>query len=229
MRKLLAELFTDLRQLEQRIGDITREIEAIASREDVARRLMTIPGIGALRATALLAAIRNGRQFQKARDLAAWRALYRGNFRPAEGKSFSASASGETAMCASSSFMELDHAFVTSTEQEIDCRTGWMGSRLEGTLPRQASDRNGVRHQIGMPVGFASEYPSGFIGIRNLLMQTPFCEVTGGVGRIFDHIVCRDERRASRDPFPRRIDLDSDGQRITTAPCQRDPFRRDVA
>jgi len=75
MRKLLADLFADLRQLEQRIGDITREIEAIASREDVARRLMTIPGIGALGATALLAAIGSGRQFQKARDLSAWLGL----------------------------------------------------------------------------------------------------------------------------------------------------------
>ncbi|MGG7582273.1 IS110 family transposase, partial [Rhizobium sp. Nf11,1] len=37
MRKLLAELFTDLRLLEKRIGDVTREIEAIASREDAAR------------------------------------------------------------------------------------------------------------------------------------------------------------------------------------------------
>jgi len=36
---------------------------------------MTIPGIGALGATALLAAIGNGRQFQKARDLAAWLGL----------------------------------------------------------------------------------------------------------------------------------------------------------
>ncbi len=61
MRKLLANLFADLRQLEHRIGDLTREIEAIANRKDVARRLMTIPGIGALGATALLAAIGNGR------------------------------------------------------------------------------------------------------------------------------------------------------------------------
>ena len=75
MRKLLGELFDDLRQLEKRIADVTREIEAIADREDAARRLMTIPGIGALGATALLAAIGNGRQFQKARDLAAWLGL----------------------------------------------------------------------------------------------------------------------------------------------------------
>ncbi len=65
------DLSSAMRKLEQRIGDVTREIEAIASREDVARRLMTIPFIGALGATAILAAIGNGRQFQKARDLAA--------------------------------------------------------------------------------------------------------------------------------------------------------------
>lgn len=67
--------FADLRRLEQRIDQVTREIAAIADREDVARRLMTIPGIGALGATAVLAAVGNGRQFQKARDLAAWLGL----------------------------------------------------------------------------------------------------------------------------------------------------------
>ena len=43
MRKLLGNLFDDLRQLEKRIADVTHEIEAIADREDAARRLMTIP------------------------------------------------------------------------------------------------------------------------------------------------------------------------------------------
>lgn len=54
---------------------MTKQIEAIADREDVTRRLMTIPGIGALGATALLAAIGNGQQFRTARDLAAWLGL----------------------------------------------------------------------------------------------------------------------------------------------------------
>ena len=36
---------------------------------------MTIPGIGALGTTALLAAVGDGRQFQKARDLTAWLGL----------------------------------------------------------------------------------------------------------------------------------------------------------
>ena len=134
MRRLLADLFADLRQLEQRIGDVTLEIEAIASREDAARRLVTIHGIGALGATALLAAIGNGRQFQKARDLARGSALCLGNTRREESRSFSASASGETAMCASSSFIERDPAFGTSTEHEIDWGTGWMAFRL-GCIP----------------------------------------------------------------------------------------------
>lgn len=42
MRKLLGNLFADLRQLEQRIGDVTREIEAIADREDVVSEKLDI-------------------------------------------------------------------------------------------------------------------------------------------------------------------------------------------
>lgn len=46
------------------------------TREDVqARRLATIPGIGVINATALLAAIGAGSAFDKGRDLAAWLGL----------------------------------------------------------------------------------------------------------------------------------------------------------
>lgn len=60
---------------DQRIASVTRQIEALADRDDTARRLMTIPGIGPLAATALLAAIGDGRQFRRARDMAAWLGL----------------------------------------------------------------------------------------------------------------------------------------------------------
>jgi transposase len=75
MRRLLANLFEDIRLLEARIAEITREIEGIASANDTARRLMTIPGIGPLAATGLLAAAGEGKQFRKARDMAAWLGL----------------------------------------------------------------------------------------------------------------------------------------------------------
>lgn len=75
MRVMLSELFDDVERVDQRIASVTRQIEALAAREDRARRLMTIPGIGPLAATALLAAVGDGRQFQRARELAAWLGL----------------------------------------------------------------------------------------------------------------------------------------------------------
>lgn len=75
IRRLLVDLFEDLQQLEKRIAAITREIEALVARDDVARRLLTVPGIGPLSASALLAAVGKGRQFKKARDMAAWLGL----------------------------------------------------------------------------------------------------------------------------------------------------------
>jgi transposase len=75
MPRMLNEVRDDLRRLDQRIAAVTRELQGLAARDDPARRLMTIPGIGPLAATALLAAIGDGRQFRKARDLAAWLGL----------------------------------------------------------------------------------------------------------------------------------------------------------
>jgi transposase len=72
MRRLLADLFEDLKRLELRIADVSREIEATAARDERARRLMTVPGIGPLTATAIVAAAGDGRQFRRAGDMAAW-------------------------------------------------------------------------------------------------------------------------------------------------------------
>jgi transposase len=75
MRRMLTELFGDLTRIDERITRLSREIEGLAATDDRARRLMTIPGIGPLAATALLAAVGDGRQFRRARDLAAWLGL----------------------------------------------------------------------------------------------------------------------------------------------------------
>jgi transposase len=75
MRRLLTELWEEFREVEARVARITREIEALADRDETARRLASIPGIGPLGATALLASVGDARQFRKARDLAAWLGL----------------------------------------------------------------------------------------------------------------------------------------------------------
>lgn len=74
-RQLIHDLSEELGFLEQRISDITRRIKAWADENETARRLMTIPGIAALSATALIAAVGDARQFRKGRDLAAWLGL----------------------------------------------------------------------------------------------------------------------------------------------------------
>lgn len=75
MRGLLEELLVDLAYIEGRIKAVKDKVEAYASQHDAVSRLVTIPGIGALGATAIVAAAGDGRQFRKARDLAAWLGL----------------------------------------------------------------------------------------------------------------------------------------------------------
>ena len=75
MRRLLGDLWSDMQGLEGRIDQLTKEIDAIASRSDAALRLMSIPGIGRLGATALIAAAGDAKQFAKGRDMAAWLGL----------------------------------------------------------------------------------------------------------------------------------------------------------
>jgi transposase len=75
MRRLLGDLWDDLKALEARIASVTKQVEALAQADDTARRLCTIPGIGPLGATALLAAVGDAKQFRSGRDLAAWLGL----------------------------------------------------------------------------------------------------------------------------------------------------------
>jgi len=75
MRTLLMELRTAWDKLEEQIDSINRELAESAKTQDGSRRLLTIPGIGPLTATALTAAIGNATAFHKSRDLAAWLGL----------------------------------------------------------------------------------------------------------------------------------------------------------
>ncbi len=75
MRQLVATLRDHWNALEAQIARYTHEIELVAKRSDDCRRLVTVPGIGPLGATALIAAVGNGAMFSKGRELAAWRGL----------------------------------------------------------------------------------------------------------------------------------------------------------
>lgn len=75
MTFLLGDMRTRWEELDRRIAAFDAEFAAMARADDRARRLTSIPGIGALNATALVAAVGDGATFDKGRDLAAWLGL----------------------------------------------------------------------------------------------------------------------------------------------------------
>jgi transposase len=75
MIRIVEDLSGDWRRLDGRIECVTEEIEVLAHGTESCRQLMTIPGIGPIIASAMVAAIGNGAAFAKGRDFAAWLGL----------------------------------------------------------------------------------------------------------------------------------------------------------
>ena len=75
VRSLIADMLDQWRALDERIRGFDQEFAVQARADEAARRLATIPGIGPLNATALVAAVGDARTFARGRDLAAWLGL----------------------------------------------------------------------------------------------------------------------------------------------------------
>jgi transposase len=75
IRRLIDDMRVEWAELDRRISALDEEFAVSARTDPDAKRLATIPGIGVLNATALVAAIGDGRTFDKGRDLAAWLGL----------------------------------------------------------------------------------------------------------------------------------------------------------
>ena len=75
LARLLSQLLEEWQQLEERIDRVTGEITAVATADPACQRLMAVPGVGPISATALVAAVGNGSAFSKGRDFAAWLGL----------------------------------------------------------------------------------------------------------------------------------------------------------
>jgi transposase len=75
MSRLIEGLADDWRRLDERIDGLSREIELMARQDTGCERLMNVPGIGPIIASATVAAIGTGDTFSKGRDFAAWLGL----------------------------------------------------------------------------------------------------------------------------------------------------------
>ena len=75
MVRVIEDLASDWRRLDERIETLSSEIETLARQDAGCERLMSIPGIGPIISSAMVAAIGTGDGFSKGRDFAAWLGL----------------------------------------------------------------------------------------------------------------------------------------------------------
>ena len=80
LRTVLVQLQGELRHLQSQIEQIDKAITGAADEHEACTRLMTIPGVGAITATAVIAAIANGAEFRKGRNFAVWLGLVPGQY-----------------------------------------------------------------------------------------------------------------------------------------------------
>jgi transposase len=71
-QELFGQLYEEFGALEKRLAYYTAKLEAISAAHPVCQRLETIPGIGPLTATAMIAAVSDVTHFQNGRQFAAW-------------------------------------------------------------------------------------------------------------------------------------------------------------
>jgi len=74
-RELLSELYDELVHLDKRIHALEQRLVTLSAGHDDCQFLLTIPGVGLLTATALVAAIGDVSVFKNGRELAAWLGL----------------------------------------------------------------------------------------------------------------------------------------------------------
>ena len=75
VRHLVGELRGEWKELDAKIEALNGEFVELARNDAATRRLTSIPGVGVLNATALIAAVGDASSFAKARDLGSWLGL----------------------------------------------------------------------------------------------------------------------------------------------------------
>ncbi len=74
-RELLSELYDEVAHLQDRVETLERKLLRLSDQNEDCRRLLTIPGVGLLSATAMVASIGDIGVFKSGRELSAWLGL----------------------------------------------------------------------------------------------------------------------------------------------------------
>jgi transposase len=74
-RECMQELYDELVDVECRLKQLDRKIRILCRENEACRRLLKIPGVGELTATAIVAAVPNANEFKNGRHMSAWLGL----------------------------------------------------------------------------------------------------------------------------------------------------------
>jgi transposase len=75
MKKVFQDLYDHLKQLNEEIDRHTKSLEKLAQEDEYCKYISTLPGIGPITATAVIAKIGNGSEFGQGRELSAYLGL----------------------------------------------------------------------------------------------------------------------------------------------------------
>jgi len=76
----VGDALSEIHRLDERLDEYDRHVSLMAAADERSQRLMSLRGIGATTASALLASIGNGHDFSNGRQLAAWLGLVPGQY-----------------------------------------------------------------------------------------------------------------------------------------------------
>ena len=71
-RAIFSELLDQLDDLDRRVKKLDATMASLCRTNETCRRLSKLPGVGPVVATAIVAAVNEGRQFRSGREMAAW-------------------------------------------------------------------------------------------------------------------------------------------------------------
>jgi transposase len=74
-QRALTDLLAHVRVLDERIGEYERELEQHARRDERAKRIQKLSGVGPISASAIVASVAEGHEFKNGRQFAAWLGL----------------------------------------------------------------------------------------------------------------------------------------------------------
>ena len=96
---VLAELHETLLDMDERVAHYDAMIDQVARKDEQAKLLMTVPGVGPMTATAMLSTMGDPGVFRNGRECAAWLGLVRNKAPPGARSGCWASPSAGTAIC----------------------------------------------------------------------------------------------------------------------------------